>query len=158
MGQGRLGLTFDQFLQLLREIMAQAGQYVRAVGHLEGAGWGCGRGVNPSHRDVSPSLQVELVAFENAISDENGVLLHPLPRVHRGPQHVGTSVSPGHALLPPGPAQGTQDANLIHAALPARSAAGLFRGLLWETAGMFSPLPGAELAAQEQLRALRDQY
>jgi len=76
-GQGKLGLPSEHFFQLLRVIMAHAGQYVGAVGHLEGAGCGCGCGVHRCHRDVSRSLQVELVSFETAVSGENGILLHP---------------------------------------------------------------------------------
>jgi hypothetical protein len=77
-GQGKLGFPSDHFFQLLRVILAQAGQYMGAVGHLEGAGCGCGCGISQCHRETLAHLQLLLAVFSDAVSGSKGVVHHGL--------------------------------------------------------------------------------
>ena len=77
-GQGKLGIPSDHFFQLLRVILAQAGQYVGAVGHLEGASCGCGCGISQCHRETSAHLELLLAVFSDAVSGSKGVVHHGL--------------------------------------------------------------------------------
>ncbi len=76
MGQGKLGIPSDHFFQLLRVIMAQAGQYVGAVGHLEGASCRCG--ISQCHREMALHLKLWLAVFTEAVSGSRGVFHHGL--------------------------------------------------------------------------------
>jgi len=77
-GQGRLGVPSQHFFNLLRVILAQAEQYVGAVGHLQGTPCGCDCGSVKNHETTLRALRQELTAFEAAVSGENGILHHAL--------------------------------------------------------------------------------
>jgi hypothetical protein len=77
-GQGKLGIPSDHFFQLLRVILAQAGQYVGAVGHFEGAGCVCGCSISQRHRETVLHLELLLAVFSDAISGSKGVAHHGL--------------------------------------------------------------------------------
>ena len=77
-GQGKLGVPSDHFFHLLRVVMAQAEQYVGAVGHLQGTSCGCDCGSVGQHEKNRRLLRQELTAFEAAVSGESGVVHHAL--------------------------------------------------------------------------------